>query len=235
MPPKFETKMMNTTPPMFHVAPGSLTYNITTCYRDPKSGDFVVIPDTDVIVQNANGTLTEHLTKEMHVFTGTASGSSATTMMDKHYWQFATDHDKWPYMFVLRSLFATARMTATEMDFDSGRQTGNSASQIILDDLGPQMDPFQRQKKTVKKNINHLTRDEMMATIITGELPPAAPLTKKQIKRMRKNNVCPDCKQKHMCWKSGPSEGASQNYKCANCHVMFNMTPMGTERIKCPA
>lgn len=186
----------------FQVAPGSLMYNITACYRDPQSGDFVIIPNTDVIVQNADGTLTEHLTKEMHIFQGTSSSSPATTMMDKNYWQFETDHEKWPYMFVLRSLFATSMVkSATDMDFDSGRQSGKSADQIILDDLGPLMDP----------------------------------LTKRQIKLLYKKNVCPDCKQQGMCWSVGPTMNGDQKYKCANCHAMFNMTPKGTERIKCRA
>ncbi len=101
--------------------PRSLMYN-TSCYRDPRTQEFVIIPKTDVIVQNANGTLTEHLTKELHVFAGpvfrtpASPGSPASAMMDKLYWQFKTGHDKWPYMFVQKSAFIPKAMTATEID-----------------------------------------------------------------------------------------------------------------------
>ncbi len=183
----------------FQLAPGSLTYTIASCYRDPKSGDFVIIPDTDVIVQNADGTLTEHLTKELHIFEGTSSSSSASATMDEYYWQFATDHEKWPYMFVMKSLFETEKPPMAG-PFGEETLTGKTTTAIILDEF--------------------------------GNLPKPA-LTKRQITRMHKKNICPDCKQQGMCWSVGPTINGEQKYKCANCHAMFNMTlrTKSTERM----
>lgn len=173
---------------------------LVTCYMDPQNGDFVVGSQTAVIVQNDKGTLREHTTKETHVHHGTTFSSVHSIMMNKTYHQFATGHAKWPYMFVLRSLFDTVKKS----------------------------DPFG--KECVRTKIAGQTARAMFLDEFAN-LPAKPPLTKRQIKLLRKKNVCPDCKQSGMCWQSGPSEGAAQKYKCANCSVMFNMTPTGTVRI----
>ena len=195
-------------PPPLKMGP-SVVQIEARCHQNPQTLDYVIIPQTAVIVENDKGSLREHTTKETHVHHGTTFSSGNSAQMNKAYHQFATGHARWPYMFVLRAEFETEKKS----------------------------DPFGKESLTVKEYIKSKTHDdEIIDESLIGALTGFAkatrlPLTKRQIKLLRKKNVCPDCKQKGMCWPSGPSEGASQKYKCANCHVMFNMTPKGTERI----
>ncbi len=206
---KMQADMMNMTPALYTETPAIDTEK-AKCHRDPRTLEYVVIPHTSVYVEKACGTLIEHETKHEHRF----DGPVATPTTPPGSYKFRTDNDAWPYMYVSISLFKP-RPPAGEYEWDGTNWVPKP----------PMAGPFGEETLTGK------TAKALFLSDVDPAIPSKSPLTKRQIKLLRKKNVCPDCKQKHMCWPSGPSEGALQKYGCANCHAKYNMTPKGTKRI----
>jgi len=193
------------------------------CHQNPQTLDYVIIPQTAVIVENDQGSLKEHTTKELHIHRGTTFSSSNSAQMNKAYHQFATGHARWPYMFVLRAEFETEKKSDPfGEECVKTKIVGHTATATFLDEFG---------NVPAKPSYDDIVDDALIGSLKGLAKATRSPLTKRQIKLLRKKNVCPDCKQQGMCWSVGPTILGQQKYKCTKCHVMFKMTPMGTERI----